>query len=93
MTAFAPVAGFRLSQAYPNPARDVVRFMMEMESAREVVIMIYNLQGERVGTVKGVLPQGLGRLDWNCGGIATGVYFARIKSGDYEKKVKVAIAR
>ena len=64
--------------AYPNPARESVRFLVDLTQGGPVRIVLFNPSGERVAVVKETLPAGPGELVWDCRGAAAGIYFARV---------------
>jgi hypothetical protein len=63
--------------AYPNPARNHMTFFLRNDKGEEVTIQIYNLNAERVANL--FRPFGVqAGVQWNCQGIAPGIYFAKI---------------
>ena len=80
---------FALQPAYPNPfnSQTVVRFQVPAKIA--VNISIYNPAGQRVRTLIGAeFKSGAYRVTWDGrdrsgGELASGVYFLRMKAGDF----------
>ncbi len=80
---------------YPNPARETVRFVLEMGSEAEVRVSVYNLHGERVAAVSQRVPAGRDQaVSWDCRNAAPGLYLARIRVNGREiAAAKVAVIR
>jgi hypothetical protein len=84
----------KLFLAYPNPAREQVRFLVSPGRSVRVKITVLNANGERVGTVEDILPAGPGVVVWHCQDVAPGIYLARIfLDGREIGKTKVAVVR
>ena len=85
--------GDRPVLAYPNPAADRVRFLVHLDEAADVVLDIYNANGERAAGIRRNLPAGAGQvLTWSCGDVGPGVYFVRVTiNGEDRGKVKIAV--
>ncbi len=62
--------------AYPNPAKETVRFYWEEAGVEKVRVEIYNMAGERIATLEAALP-GNG-LTWDATGIAPGIYLYQV---------------
>jgi parallel beta-helix repeat protein len=80
--------------AYPNPARDRVRFLIGPGVPGQVRVRIYNLAGEKVAEVDAV-RNGSGPLSlvWDCEKAAAGLYLARVEiAGTRRTVVKLAVA-
>ena len=74
---------FELSQNYPNPFNPstVIAFALPRESF--VALEVFNLLGERVALlVEGKRPAGYYSESFNAQGLASGLYFYRLKAGD-----------
>lgn len=62
--------------AYPNPARNQVRFVWREANPEKSIIRVYTLSGELAASLSAVNP---GRdLAWNVAGLAPGIYLYRI---------------
>ena len=80
---------FALRQNYPNPfnASTIIRY--EMPEDCDVVLTIFNLQGQKVRTlIDGSRNAGIHTIAWSGfdeGGekVPTGVYFYRLDAGDF----------
>ena len=81
---------------YPNPTEgDFTTIRYRLERAARVTITIYDMGGERIAEFEG---PGDGPMEneaiWNLDGVASGVYFCRVKaeSGSEQKTVQIKIA-
>jgi surface protein len=79
--------------AYPNPAKDEVRFLLHLSNDARIQIDLYNIHGERVGQLREDRTAGRGQvLTWNCSGVSAGIYLAKIKiNGVIREVLKVAV--
>ena len=91
----AEVVAFRLQDA--NPARSAMRFRMELPSAADVRIEIYDPAGRLVRTLaRRTLPAGGHDLSWDLRdehgrACVRGVYFVRARTGTFEVSRKVVL--
>jgi hypothetical protein len=77
---------FSLSQNYPNPfnARTTIRYALPKRS--DVEIEIFDIMGRRIKTlVSMVQPAGSHTATWTANDVSSGVYFYRIRAGDYSE--------
>jgi len=79
---------FELHQNYPNPFNPTTQFSFSIPQAGHVTLEIFNVLGQKVATlIDNDLGSGLHEVTWNGkndngGNVATGVLFARLKTGD-----------
>lgn len=69
---------------YPNPfnARTVIRY--ELPAASVVTVTIYDILGHEVETlVHAAQPAGYHQVTWDATGRSSGVFFFRIRAGDF----------
>ncbi|MEJ2053588.1 MAG: right-handed parallel beta-helix repeat-containing protein [Calditrichaceae bacterium] len=75
---------YALHANYPNPFNPVTTIRFDLPEAADVQLDIFNALGEKLQTLaKGVYPAGAHSIRFNGRGIASGVYYYRIKAGDY----------
>lgn len=80
--------------AYPNPARQSMRFILNLDQSAAIKVEIYNAAGERVATLAETLSGPGAYLTWDCGGHAPGAYLARVfKAGTEIAVLKVAVVK
>ncbi len=91
--------GYHLSQNYPNPfnAGTVIEFSLPGKT--HVNIAIFNLLGQKVITLTdGIMSSGIHRIGWDGYDkdgreAATGLYFYRIKTDDFQAIKKMVILK
>jgi hypothetical protein len=85
-----PKAATHLEAAYPNPARGQVSFVLELASAGEARVEVFDLRGAKVRTVvNGVQPAGRQVLSWDGlddsgHSVPDGMYLVRARAGTYK---------
>jgi hypothetical protein len=90
---------FELAQNYPNPFNPITHIAFSLPERAHVTLEIFNVLGRRVMTlVDSELPAGKHRVTWggaDASGIpvASGVYFYRIRAGDYAKSRKMLLVK
>lgn len=87
-------AQFSLSQNYPNPfnPRTVIRF--EVARAGEVSLKVFDVLGNEVAVlVDEAMPPGAYRVEWNAGGLASGIYFYQIRATGFAAVGKMMLIR
>lgn len=85
---------FLLYQNYPNPfnASTVIRYSLPIKS--DVQLDIYNLLGQRVVTLfEGIQQAGEHSITWNATDLPSGVYFARLESGEHSETIKMVLVK
>ncbi len=87
-------AKFSLEQNYPNPfnASTVLRYSLPRSG--RVRLVVYNVLGQRVGTVfEGVKQAGTHNAVWDGGDVSSGIYFAMLFSGGRSATVKMVLLK
>jgi hypothetical protein len=81
----APTAiGSMEVKAYPNPFMDEAVININIENESEIKVEIYNAQGTKVATLRGLQPAGVSEMRWSAAGATPGWYFARVNTGNQE---------
>jgi hypothetical protein len=84
----------RLFQNYPNPFNPVTRIGFSLKKNAHVKLSIYSVNGELVETlVDRSLAAGVHDFEWNASGVASGVYFYRIRTEDFVQTRKMILMR
>jgi hypothetical protein len=79
---------------YPNPFNTTTVLIYNLESPAVVSISIYNIMGQKVATLhNGYNSEGKHELIWDASGFPSGVYFARMKVGNYSKVARMVLLR
>lgn len=85
----SPVA-LAFSSPRPNPARGTTAFVLSLPQSRRVTVDVYDMQGRHVRSlVRGELGGGVHSIAWDGRddeGVraSAGVYYARMRAGDFE---------
>jgi cyclomaltodextrinase / maltogenic alpha-amylase / neopullulanase len=75
---------FTLDQNYPNPFNPTTTITYTLPESGLVTIGVYRINGQRVSVIEnGVRASGTHSVTWDATGLASGVYFYRIRAGDY----------
>jgi len=75
---------FALSQNYPNPFNPTTLIKYDLPVDCQVRLDVYNVLGQRVATlVDGQQKAGYKVATWNAQDMASGIYFYRLKAGDF----------
>jgi hypothetical protein len=85
---------FHLFQNYPNPFNPKTIINYELEIMNDVDLSIYNLLGQKVATLVSKRQEaGNHHIEWDATGFASGVYYYRIKSGEFQDVKKMIVIR
>ena len=79
------IAGFQIKQNYPNPFNPSTNF---------VNLSVFNLLGEKVSElVNEVKDSGEYEVNFNASGLPSGIYIAKISSGEFNKTIKMSMLK
>ena len=85
---------FYLSPIYPNPFNSVVKLKYELSVETKVNLKIIDLQGrEVVCLVNQLQSPGIKEVEFNAGGISSGIYFAQLKFQDFSLSRKMVLIK
>ncbi len=85
---------FGVSQNYPNPFNPVTTIAYDIATPCHVSIEVYNVKGQKVTTlVNDKRDAGSYKAVWNAEQSASGVYFYRIKAGDFSSIRKMILIK
>jgi len=88
------VRAFRLSQNYPNPFNPSTTIRYELPIASDVRLEVFDVLGKKVATlVSGRQSAGEQRAVFNANGLASGVYFYRLKTGSFIETKKMLLLK
>ena len=74
---------FSLEQNYPNPFNPTTTIEFALPVAENAILKVYDLLGHEIITLfSGTLEAGQHRVQWDAKGMASGVYFYRLDSGN-----------
>ena len=95
--ASGPVLTFELAPNYPNPFNPETTIRYQVARSVKVNITIYNVLGQKVRTlVDAARPAGAHRIVWNGKdergvSVPTGMYFYRMRAGDFVQVRKMLL--
>jgi len=85
-----PGGGLRFVGPSPNPARNEVELVLELDRSVPVGLTVYNLAGHEVARpIAGEWLSGRISRAWRPAGLPNGVYYVRAELGDREQIRKV----
>jgi hypothetical protein len=85
--------GLSLAAPTPNPAPVSATFRFTLPRTQTASLAVFDLGGRRVAqVVDGLLPAGSHAVEWRTEGVGAGLYFARLKTIDGERTVRIAVS-
>ena len=93
------VGDFSFEQNYPNPFNPMTAFRFTLPSAAHVTLEVYNVLGQKVATLTDqAYPAGRHIVEWDSRladgeELASGVYFARIRAGEFAASKKMVVVK
>jgi C-terminal processing protease CtpA/Prc len=91
---FTRPATFDLYRNAPNPFNPITTIGFALPEATEVQLTVYNILGQTVAVlVDAQLEAGRNSVQWDASSMASGVYFYRLKAGDFTATKKMALIK
>jgi hypothetical protein len=85
---------FELFQNYPNPFNPVTTIRFNIPEADHVTLKIFDIHGRAVKTIlDSPLNPGEHRVHLDAGHLSSGVYFYRLRAGDFVQTKKLILLR
>jgi hypothetical protein len=85
---------YRLDQNFPNPFNPVTMIRFSLTRPSRVTVRVYDVAGRFVQTVVDeMMEAGEHSLPFEAKGLASGVYFYRLKAAQFEKTRKMVVLR
>jgi 1,4-alpha-glucan branching enzyme len=83
---------FSLEQNYPNPFNPTTRIEFSLPTQEFVELKIYSVQGKEIETiVSNKLAAGIHQFSWNATSVPSGVYFYKLKAGNFKETKKMLL--
>jgi hypothetical protein len=87
-------AEFALGPSYPNPFNGVANFELSVPQLGRVEISLYDITGKEVAILMDEeKPPGQYKVRWNSGTSPSGVYFVRMRAGDFSGTRKIMLVK
>jgi hypothetical protein len=88
------VSGYSLKQNYPNPFNPVTKIGFSIPKTEFVNISVFNTQGKEISKiVNSTLQAGNYSFEWKPEKITSGVYYYRIKAGDFSQTKSMIVLK
>jgi len=85
---------YALEQNYPNPFNPVTVLKYSLPVKNVVTLKVFNLLGEEVTTlVNEIKEAGSYEVNFNANGLPSGIYFYRIKAGNFVETKKMVLLK
>jgi len=85
---------FYLSQNYPNPFNPTTSLQYAIGSRQFVTLKVYDLLGKEIATlVNEEKPAGQYEVEFNSTNLPSGIYFYKLKAGEYSQTKKMVLLR
>jgi hypothetical protein len=84
---------FRIEN-YPNPFNSRTNVLYELNRREYVTVSVFDVTGREVARLaEGMRAPGVYRVNFESAGLSTGVYYCRMKTGNFSKVVKMAVLK
>ncbi len=84
---------FSLSQNYPNPFNPTTTIEFALPVAAEWNLVVYNILGQEVQSWSDKSEPGYVKIEWDAQKYASGVYFYRLKAGEFSSTKKMVLLK
>jgi hypothetical protein len=85
---------FALMQNYPNPFNPSTTIKYELPKSSMLRLSVYDILGREVATlVNEEKSAGTHTVQWDAAGVASGVYFCRLRAGDFVQTRRVLMLK
>ena len=89
---------FELHQNYPNPFNGITKIRFSLNQTSKISLAVYNILGQKVRTLNSgqIFDTGIYELDWDVKndaglGVASGIYFAILRSENRTARIKMIL--
>ena len=85
---------FSLFQNYPNPFNPVTKIKFDVPKSGFVVIKVFDILGKQIATIVNEnLTEGSYEVTWNASQYPSGIYFYKLKTGDFTQTKKMILVK
>jgi hypothetical protein len=96
--ATAPPQAFALEQNYPNPfsplGRGATTIRYSLPHSSNVDLSVYDVAGRLIAVLaRGAQTPGSHKIGWEAAGVSSGMYFVKMRAGDFQATRKILLLR
>lgn len=85
---------FKLMQNYPNPFNPSTNLEFVVDKKAKVSLNIFDILGRKIAQLTNdIYSPGKYKIQWNAGKFASGVYFARLQSGEKIQTIRMMLIK
>lgn len=85
---------FKLFQNYPNPFNPTTTISWQQPYQSRISITVYDIIGNEVSHVfDGIMPAGINSVNYSTNELPSGIYFYKIKSGNFAQTRKMILLK
>jgi hypothetical protein len=85
---------FEILGNYPNPFNGSTNIEYSLSQPGRVTVVIYDILGRKIeNLIDENQAAGKYLINWNADNYPTGIYFVRLKMGDYSDTIKITMIR
>lgn len=83
-----------LNQNYPNPFNAATKISFDLNKKSNVFLTLFDINGREVFKFEHrELMPGAYEYEWNAESFSSGIYFARLNTGDYSKVIRMVLVK
>ena len=91
---FSPNPRYLLSNNYPNPFNPATTIRYELPERGFVTLKVFDVLGNEVATlVNQEKPAGSYQVEWNAFNLPSGIYFYRMRAGNFTDTKKLILLK
>ena len=88
------VSNYKLNQNYPNPFNPVTTIDYQLLSLTPVTLEVFDMLGRRVAIlIDDIQPAGKHTATWNASDYSSGMYFYRLRAGEFSQMKIMALIK
>ena len=85
---------FELFQNYPNPFNPITKITYSIPKVSFITLKVYDLLGREIKTLVNEFRQpGVFSIDFNTEGLSSGIYFYKLKAGEFTETKKMILMK
>ena len=85
---------FSLGEAFPNPFNPTTTINFDLKADSDVILAVYDINGSIImNLIDNTMKAGCHSIMWNAEKYSSGVYFTRMKAGDFTGSQKLMLIK